>query len=272
MRNSYNDNFRKEKKKNFVVVLTACFVCLSALVLGTATIKNNSKKETKVTKNHIDLNEESQNSTTTSPSDLAVDGSVSKSQKHQVEETTDSSEWETYEKTTSTSVMTATESTTENESAEIETPAFTVTNGNTTSLSFNEDSKLSWPVNGNVILDYSMDSTIYFPTLDSYKCNPAIVIQGETGTEVKSGATGIVNEVSSSDELGNYVVLDLGNEYSLTFGQLDNVNVTLGEMVTPDTVIATIATPTRYYTNEGPNLYYMLTKAGNPCDPTDYLS
>ena len=43
-------------------------------------------------------------------------------------------------------------------------------------LSYNGTDRLSWPVQGNVILDYSMDSTIYFPTLDQYKCNPALII------------------------------------------------------------------------------------------------
>ena len=33
-------------------------------------------------------------------------------------------------------------------------------------LNFNDATKMAWPVSGNVILDYSMESTIYFPTLD----------------------------------------------------------------------------------------------------------
>lgn len=36
-------------------------------------------------------------------------------------------------------------------------------------LDFSDTSRVSWPVMGNVVLDYSMDSTIYFPTLDQYK-------------------------------------------------------------------------------------------------------
>ena len=39
-----------------------------------------------------------------------------------------------------------------------------------------------WPARGNVLLDYSMDSTIYFPTLEQYKCNPGLVIQSEVST------------------------------------------------------------------------------------------
>ena len=51
-------------------------------------------------------------------------------------------------------------------------------------LNFTDTSSLTWPVRGNVILDYSMDQTIYFPTLDQFKCNPGIVIQAEVSDPV----------------------------------------------------------------------------------------
>ena len=35
-------------------------------------------------------------------------------------------------------------------------------------LDFHEDSVLLWPVNGKVLIDYSMETTTYFPTLDQY--------------------------------------------------------------------------------------------------------
>ena len=31
---------------------------------------------------------------------------------------------------------------------------------------FSEDTLMEWPVNGNILIDYSMDNTTYFPTLD----------------------------------------------------------------------------------------------------------
>ncbi len=55
-------------------------------------------------------------------------------------------------------------------------------------LNFNDASKMTWPVRGNVVLDYSMDQTIYFPTLDQYKCNPGIVIQSDVSTPVEAPA------------------------------------------------------------------------------------
>ena len=50
-----------------------------------------------------------------------------------------------------------------------------------TPLMFSEEDVLRWPVNGNVIIPYSMEQTVYFSTLDQYKYNPAIVIAGEVG-------------------------------------------------------------------------------------------
>lgn len=271
VQNDYKRSFKREKKKNFAVVLTACFLCMAALMVGWATIKDDNKNETETTKNHINLNENPE--TESSENDLAVDGQVHKYDDES--KTTDSNPLpeNTVSVNQSETPNIEEESSTENIAGSIiETPEHSVTNGNTSMLSFDDTSKLNWPVAGNIILDYSMENTIYFPTLDSYKCNPAIIIQSDVGTSVQSGATGIVNEISSNDELGNYVVLDLGGAYSLTFGQLDNIELSVGEMVNPDTIIGEIAEPTRYYSNEGPNLYYMITKNEEPCNPIDFLS
>ena len=43
-------------------------------------------------------------------------------------------------------------------------------------LDFKEEDGLVWPIVGDVLINYSMDRTIYCPTLEQYKYNPAIVI------------------------------------------------------------------------------------------------
>lgn len=152
-----------------------------------------------------------------------------------------------------------------------ETPGAVDVNALVSNLSFGSDSTISWPVNGNIVLDYSMDKTIYFPTLESYRCNPAIIIQSETGTSVTAGATGVVTEVSTDDEFGNYVKVNVGEGYELTYGQLQNISVSVGDSVDASTAIGEVADPTRYYRNEGPNLYFKVEKDGEPCDPTNFL-
>ena len=69
-----------------------------------------------------------------------------------------------------------TESTEETVGVAQESVATEAVDGPALQLNFNEDSKLKWPIEGNVILDYSMNATVYFSTLKQYKYNPAILI------------------------------------------------------------------------------------------------
>ena len=138
-------------------------------------------------------------------------------------------------------------------------------------LSYNGTDRLSWPVQGNVILDYSMDSTIYFPTLDQYKCNPALIIQGDVSEPVAAPAEAQVTEVGSNEEIGNYVVLDLGSGYTAVCGQLKDVQVAQKQYVAKDTTLGYVAEPTKYYSIEGNNVYFELMHDGEPVDALDYL-
>ena len=61
-------------------------------------------------------------------------------------------------------------------------------------LNFAQTQSMMWPVEGNVILDYSMDSTIYFPTLEQYKCNPGMVIQSDVSQPVSAPADARIME------------------------------------------------------------------------------
>lgn len=138
-------------------------------------------------------------------------------------------------------------------------------------LTFSKDEQLIWPIDGNVILNYSMDQTVYFATLDQYKYNPALVISGELGEAVLAAADGKVKSLNSDARTGNMIVMDIGNGYELVYGQLQEVRVVEGEKIKQGDVIAYIEEPTKYYTVEGPNLYFQMLKDGNPENPLEYM-
>ncbi|MCI8465188.1 MAG: M23 family metallopeptidase [Lachnospiraceae bacterium] len=138
-------------------------------------------------------------------------------------------------------------------------------------VNFQAENGLLWPAQGNVIMEYSMDKTVYFPTLDQYKCNPAVLIQGEVGMPVTAAAAAVVKVVGTDAELGNYVTLDLGNGYELTYGQLADPQVTPGDYLEAGAQVGTLASPTKYYVVEGVNLYLKMTKDGAPIDPLDFV-
>ena len=138
-------------------------------------------------------------------------------------------------------------------------------------LNFTETDKLAWPVMGNVILGYSMDTTTWFPTLEQYKCNPANVIQSDVSMPVAAPADARVLEIGSNEEIGNYIRLDLGNEYTALCGQLKEIPVVENEYLNKGDLIGYIAEPTKYYSVEGVNLYFEFLHAGEPVDALDYL-
>ena len=138
-------------------------------------------------------------------------------------------------------------------------------------LDFQEEQGLVWPVVGDVLINFSMDKTVYFPTLEQYKYNPAIVIAAPVGENIAAAADGRIVSVGYDPMIGNHVVMDLGNGYELTYGQLENITVSEGGYVATGDPIATVASPTKYYSVEGSNMYLKLTKDGEPVNPMSSL-
>lgn len=153
---------------------------------------------------------------------------------------------------------------------EIDAPAISTAMQPT--LSFGDTDTLVWPVVGNVLINYSMDKTVYFPTLDQYKYNPVIVIAANEGDMITAAAAGKVTSVFEDPQIGQAVTMDLGNGYEITYGQLKEILVSEGSYVSMGDMIASVAAPTKYYSIEGTNVYFKLTKDGNPVNPMTRLS
>lgn len=138
-------------------------------------------------------------------------------------------------------------------------------------LVFSANDVLDWPIEGDVVLNYSMDQSIYFSTLDQYKYNPAIVISGNVGDEVRAAATGKVISVKEEAQTGMTVKMDIGSGYELIIGQLAGVRVEEGQKINKGELIGYIAEPSKYYVVEGPNVYFQMLKDGEPVNPLEYM-
>ena len=138
-------------------------------------------------------------------------------------------------------------------------------------LHFSEQSGMNWPLQGNVILNYSMDQTVYFSTLDQYKYNPAVIIGGTVNAAIKSAAAGKITDISNSEETGCTVTEELGDGYSAIYGQLKEVPVKVGDYVDAGSTIGYLSEPTKYYSVEGCNLYFEVKKDGNPVNPVTFF-
>ncbi len=131
--------------------------------------------------------------------------------------------------------------------------------------------ELQWPVEGSVLMNYSMDQSIYFATLDQYKYNPAMIIDAQSGDAVTAAAAGTITQIKEDAQTGLTVSMDIGDGYELSYGQLQDLNFKEGAHLDAGDVIGTVAPATKYYSLEGDNLYFALTKDGTPTDPTEFL-
>lgn len=128
-----------------------------------------------------------------------------------------------------------------------------------------------WPLDGKILLPYSMNATIYFPTLDQYQYNPAMVIQGNINEKVVFIAKGKIKDITTNEETGCTVTQDLGDGYTAIYGQLKELTFDKGDDVECGQVVGYVSEPTKYYSVEGSNLYFAMKKDGKPIDPTEYL-
>lgn len=157
-----------------------------------------------------------------------------------------------------------------------ETPVETAANPqsaplNLPEVNFSEETLMEWPVHGNILVDYSMDETTYFPTLDQYRLSPAIAVQAVEGAPVVSAVNGTVYSIEEDAKTGTTVTMELGNGYQAVYGQLKELNISEGETVKKGTTIGYVSAPTKYYSEEGSNLYFAMKKDGKPVDPIAYL-
>lgn len=236
----------KVTKKVKSLGIAICFVAAVAIV-GTYTLNNGDGSETKpkTTEN----NSETEETEKTNAQELIIDNG-------------EDDEEEAGQPDIGTEAGTG---------AETEPSDVNATSAEAVSLQFGESSELLWPVSGQILMNYSMDKTVYFQTLDQYKYNPALIISGAEGDQVISGAAGLVKSIDVTAQTGTTVNLDLGSGYELLIGQLKEVPVNAGDYVDANTVIGYVSQPTKYYSVEGCNVYYEMRKDGLPIDPLEFV-
>ena len=134
-------------------------------------------------------------------------------------------------------------------------------------LSFNQEEGLSWPIKGDVLMEYSADKVVYFKTLAQYRTNPALLLEAKEGMDVKASADGIVESVETSEETGRTVSISIGDGFTVVYGQLKDISVSKGDMVSEGQVLGKIAEPTKYYKEEGTNLYFQVKENKTTVNP-----
>lgn len=153
----------------------------------------------------------------------------------------------------------------------VQAPAQNNSSAPAVTLHFSETDSLAWPIVGNIIMNYSMNEVVYYKTLNQYRYNPSIVIEATVGDPITAAADGQVVSIRNNVETGGTIICDLGDGYQLTYGQLENFAVSEGDYVNQGDLLGFVAEPSIFYSEEGSNVYFKMTKDGEPVNPMNIM-
>lgn len=264
-------NKNHQKKEKFIMLASSVLV-LSALTLTGVYVKERTRIQDE---NSAELSkvEETEEFSEAETEESASPANVGSAVNPQAEDALESDFGDYQARLEEEKSMQEMESTAEDEaSAGIENAETAVVNAGGIELSFSPQEGLVWPIVGKVLINYSMDKTVYFQTLAQYKYNPAIMIEAAEGETIAAAADGRVSGIYYDTQYGNCVQVDLGDGYELTYGQLGNIDLKEGDYMEVGDIIGTVAAPTKYFSVEGTNVYFKLTLNGEPVDPLNTMS
>lgn len=242
--------------KRFQYVVAATCLLLSAMGVVGLYATNQAKEKEELAKNEQIVEESEQIILDSGLSDAEGEEEYLDSQENQIAEIDKDANIENEQEIA------------QNEPVEDETPVGTITQE---ALHFNPENGVVWPIEGSVLLDYSMDSTIFFPTLQQYQYNPAMVLSGAVNDKVYFVARGKITNIETNEVTGCTVTQDIGDGYTAIYGQLKELNFEVGDMVESGQVVGYVSEPTKYYSVEGSNVYFQVLKDGVPVDPEEIL-
>ena len=137
---------------------------------------------------------------------------------------------------------------------------------------FTDDTRMIWPVAGEIVMEFSMDRLIHDKTLDQFRTNDNICISADLGSQVLAAAEGKVQSVSRCREHGNAVVIDHGNGWVTTYRQLqDGVLVQEGDIVRSGQVIGGVGSPSIYSVLLGNHVSFQVARNDEIIDPRTIL-
>lgn len=128
------------------------------------------------------------------------------------------------------------------------------------------------PVEGEVLMEYSMDMPIYWKTLDQYMTHNGLDIAAPAGTPVQSCAAGTVTKIEEHDTMGVTVHINHGNGLISIYSNLASDGlIELGEVVTQGQVIGKVGNSSLFEFESPDHLHFEMLLNNEHTDPGEYI-
>ena len=130
-----------------------------------------------------------------------------------------------------------------------------------------EPVRWQWPLEGEIVGDYSPSEPVWAETLGQWQTHPALDIAGSPGEAVYACREGTVRDAWTDRLWGNVIVLDHGDGYISTCAGLNTLKmVAVGQAVEAGQVIGSVGQSAACEAELGWHLHFELTRNGEPVD------
>lgn len=130
----------------------------------------------------------------------------------------------------------------------------------------------TWPVQGAVLRDYSVEALSLDPTMGDWRTHGGLDIAAAQGVKVLSISAGTVEQVYTDAMMGTTVVVDHGGGLKSWYCNLaDDVTVQAGDKVDIGSELGTVGSSAIAEVGVDSHLHLETTLDGRPVDPRDYL-
>lgn len=129
-----------------------------------------------------------------------------------------------------------------------------------------------WPVNGDIITPYSVDSLIYDKTMEDWRTHGGMDISAPLGTHVLAASAGEVTSIVSDAMYGTTVIISHADGVESIYSNLaGQPTVYEGSQVSAGDVIGAIGDTAVCESAIGTHLHFSMRAGGNAADPESYL-
>lgn len=130
----------------------------------------------------------------------------------------------------------------------------------------------TWPVEGEIIRDFSLEVLAYDETMGDWRTHCGLDISAQLGAEVCAISAGTVEAVYEDDLMGITVVVDHGEGVKSIYSNLANAPaVETGDAVQTGTMIGTVGETALAESGRPPHLHLEMNKNEHVVDPLQYL-
>lgn len=130
----------------------------------------------------------------------------------------------------------------------------------------------TWPVQGTVLRDYSMEALSLDPTLGDWRTHGGLDIAAAQGVKVLSISAGTVDQIYNDGLMGTTVVVNHGGGLQSWYCNLDeDVMVEVGDAVDIGSELGTVGSTALAEVGVSSHVHLETILNGQPVDPRDYL-